>query len=71
MRYPNFDQFLAAEKASLAKGPVALILAEDDVEVDTTLRHHLDIGFAPVILLAAPQLELPAELEAKIARVDT
>ncbi len=71
MRYLSLDQFLVAEKASLAKGPVAMILAEDNVEVDTTLRHHLDIGFAPVILLAAPQLELPAELEAKIARVDT
>jgi hypothetical protein len=71
MRYPSLYAFLAAEKASLAKGPVAMILAEDDVEVDTTLRHHLDIGFAPVILLAAPQIELPAALEAKIARVDT
>ena len=71
MRYPSLDQFIVAEKASLAKGPVAMILAEDNVEVDTTLRHHLDIGFAPVILLAAPELELSAELEAKIARVDT
>lgn len=71
MRYLSLDQFLVAEKASLAKGPVAMILAEDNVEVDTTLRHHLDIGFAPVILLAAPQLALPAELEAKIARIDT
>lgn len=71
MRYARLDQFIAAEKASLAKGPVAMVLAEDDVEVDTTLRHYLDIGFAPVILLAAPELEIPPEVEGKVARIDT
>ncbi len=71
MHYRSFDQFLASERASLAKGPVAMILAEDDIEVDTTLRHHLDIGFSQVILLAAPELELPADLEGLVARIDT
>lgn len=70
MRYANLDQFLGAAKSSLAKGPVALILAEDDVEVASTLRHHLEIGFSPVILLAAPDMPLPSEIEAQVARID-
>lgn len=70
MRYASFDQFLKKAKASLAKGPIAIVLAEDFVEVDSTLRHHLTLGFAPVILLAAPDLPLPADLEAQILRVD-
>lgn len=69
MRYSSFDQFLT--KANLVKGPIALILAEDDIEVDSTLRHHLDIGFSIVILLAAPDLDLAVELEPKIHRIDS
>jgi hypothetical protein len=70
MRFSSFDQFLSQAKSSLVKGPVALILAEDDVEVVSTLRHHLDIGFSPVILLAVPQLQLPQDIEDQIQRVD-
>jgi hypothetical protein len=70
MRYNSFDQFLLGARASLAKGPVAMIMAEDNVEVDTTLRHYLDIGFAPVILLATDDVAVPADLEAKITRID-
>lgn len=70
MRFSTFDQFLDEGKASLAKGPIALILAEDDVEVVSTLRHHLDIGFSPVILLALPELRLPTDVEDKIHRID-
>ena len=41
MKYTSIDHFLTSGKAVLAKGPVAVVLAEDAVEVDTTLRHHL------------------------------
>ncbi|MDZ7905387.1 MAG: hypothetical protein U5N55_06175 [Cypionkella sp.] len=70
MRYSSFDQFLAKAKAGLAKGPIAIVLAEDDTEVDTTVRHHLDIGFGQLILLADAQLVLPADVEGQIHRVD-
>jgi hypothetical protein len=71
MQYKNFDQFLEQSKASLAKGPIALILAEDAVELDSTLRHHLKIGFSPVILLADPAIIIASDLQAKISRIDT
>ena len=63
MRYTSLDQFLTEGKAALAKGPVALVFAEDAVEVDTTLRHHLAAGFLQVVLLAPQGLDIPPALE--------
>lgn len=69
MRYESLGQFLEQGKAVLAKGPVALIFAEDPVEVDTTVRHHLDAGFVQVVLFAPEGIAVPAALEAKIQHV--
>ncbi len=69
MRYTSLDQFLTTAAGTLAKGPVAIIMAEDGVEVDTTLRHHIAAGFAPVLLLADDVVEVPADVEAKICRI--
>ena len=60
MHYPSLDQFLIDGQAAFAKGPVAVIFAEDAVEVDTSLRHHLAAGFAQVLLLAPQPITLPA-----------
>ena len=40
-------------------GPVALILIEDAVEVDSTIAHHLALGFGQVIAFCAPEMALP------------
>jgi hypothetical protein len=69
MKYASLDQFLSNGKAALAKGPLALVFAEDPVEVDTTLRHHIAAGFVHVVLLAPDAIKVPAELEARIHRV--
>ena len=69
MKSTSLDQFLSEAKAALAVGPLAMIFAEDPVEVDTTLRHHIAAGFAQVLLLAPDAINLPADLEAKIHRV--
>jgi hypothetical protein len=68
MKYTSLDQFLTTP-ALLGKGPVAIVMAEDAVEVDTTLRHHLAAGFAPVLLLADDAIPLAAEVEAQIHRI--
>ncbi|MGB8814032.1 MAG: hypothetical protein WCC57_12715 [Paracoccaceae bacterium] len=70
MRYGGIPEFVNTNKALLAKGPVALIMAEDDVEVDTTLRHHLEAGFRAVLLFAPAEIGLPADVEAKVHRID-
>ena len=70
MRHSGLTQFLTAAKEIVGKGPVAVIMAEDDVEIDTTLRHHQTAGFPVVVLLAPPEITLPTKIEAGIHRVD-
>jgi len=69
MKYTSLDQFLTDAKAAYAKGPLALIFAEDAVEVDTTLRHHLEAGFPQVALFAPEGIVVPAALEAQIHHI--
>jgi|TARA_B110000238_G_C15842037_1_gene317296 hypothetical protein len=49
MKYSDLNTFLKDGKAALAKGPVAIVLVEDDVEIATTLRHHQQAGFVSII----------------------
>ncbi|MBC7137617.1 MAG: hypothetical protein H5U17_02540 [Defluviimonas sp.] len=69
MDYRSIDDFLARGRDVLARGPVAIILAEDLVEVDSTLRHHLKAGFRAVLLFAPPELALPEDLAAQVHRI--
>ncbi|TGD63359.1 hypothetical protein EYC08_13830 [Tabrizicola sp. WMC-M-20] len=70
MRHSGLTSFLTTAHAIIGKGPVAVIMAEDEVEVDTTLRHHQTAGFPAIVLLAPPEITLPASIEGKIHRVD-
>jgi len=69
MQFDSLAAFLRGGKAALARGPVGLILAEDTVELDTTIRHHLNAGFRAVVVFADPVLPFPADLEAQVIRV--
>lgn len=69
MDYASLEAFLSEGKAALAKGPVALILVEDLVEVESTIRHHLKAGFRAVLVFAPPALVLPADLAALVHRI--
>lgn len=57
MPHASLDDFLADKSARPSRGPVAVVMAEDPVEVDSTLSHHLNAGFRDVILLAAEGIE--------------
>lgn len=70
MRYSTLDTLLTEQRDALTKGPIAIILVEDDVEVDTTLRHHLQSGFASVIALMPAEFTLPRDLQETVFRVD-
>ena len=70
MRYASLSEFFREGKAALAKGPVAIVLAEDPVEVETTIAHHQMAGFKALILLAPAELEISDKIEADIHRVD-
>jgi hypothetical protein len=61
--------FLQGVRASPVKGPVAVILAEDAVEVDSTVTHHLQAGFAEVLLMADDAVQLSPEVAPKVWRI--
>jgi len=70
MRYESLDHFLKTGRSALAKGPVALIFAEDAVELDSTLRHHLNLGFKSLVALVPATFSVNPSLETMIHRVD-
>lgn len=70
MRYATLDSFLSDGKAALMKGPIAMIFVEDLVEVPSTIRHHQRQGFRQILVFAPPSLDLPAELEETVHRID-
>ena len=70
MQYSGVDQFLATGKPLLAKGPVAMIFIEDEIEVDTTIRHHLDSGFKQVLVLMPEAFSLPDDVTDKVHRIN-
>ena len=70
MRYTSLSGFLRDGKAALAKGPVAMVLAEDPVEVETTIAHHQMAGFKALILFAPAEMEISPKVEKDIHRVD-
>jgi hypothetical protein len=69
MDYPSLDDFLSNNKDLLAPGPVAMIFAEDLVEVPSTLRHHIRAGFRTVLLLGPKQVVLPPKIEMRVHRM--
>jgi len=52
MDFSGLNEFITAQGASLKKGPIAIIFVEDDVEVESTLAHHIALGFKQVLVLA-------------------
>ena len=65
--YSGITDFL--RQTGRPKGPVALIFAEDDTEVDTTLRHHRHLGFGQVLLLAPPHISVPEDLADRVPHI--
>lgn len=69
MIYASLEDFLQTGKSVLAKGPVALIFVEDEVEIGTSLRHHLDCGFKAVVALMPDAFDLPGDVAERVHRV--
>jgi len=46
-----------------------LIFVEDDIEVATTLRHHLQSGFKAVVALMPDAFDLPSDIKSKVHRI--
>lgn len=70
MQYKSLSAFLGSGRAHLAKGPVTLILAEDAVEADTTIRHHIDAGFRKIIVFADRSVDIGVRPSERVIRVE-
>ena len=70
MQFDNLKAFTADTAIVPQKGPVALVLVEDEVEVDTALRHHQQAGFKSIVAFMPRQFELPRDLTETVTRVD-
>ncbi len=66
MRYKDITEFLRQAGPGLAKGPVSIVMAEDEVELDSTLAHQLKCGFRDVVLLAPDGVVLSEPLESRV-----
>jgi len=69
MNYDSLKSFLQDGKPALSKGPIGVILLEDDVEVGSTVRHHLDRNFATLVVVGSADITLPDGLDDKVMRV--
>jgi len=71
MTAPTLKDFLAAPGTALARGPVAMIFAEDETEIDSTLRHHLDLGFRSLLVFAPDAFAIAPDMaaEATVRRI--
>ncbi len=70
MQFDSLTSFAKDPSAVPRKGPVALILVEDEVEVDTTLRHHQQAGFAHVIACMPADFTLARDLQEDVVRIN-
>lgn len=69
MQYASLNDFLARGRDALAKGPIALIFVEDEVEIASTLRHHLDLKFKTVLVLMPDAFALPDDVAGSVHRI--
>ncbi|MBW7921286.1 MAG: hypothetical protein H3C51_04215 [Rubellimicrobium sp.] len=67
--FDSLPAFLRDGRATLARGPVGLILVEDAVEYASTLTHHLDAGFRALAVFAPADLVLPEFADPRVVRV--
>jgi len=69
MQYRSLSEFTERGTRTLAPGPLALLLMEDLLETNSTIRHHLARGFAEVVVLGPESLDVSPELADRIHRV--
>lgn len=61
MRHPDFDAFQQDQPGRLAKGPIAVVAIEDEVEVASTLGRLMGQGFKAVLAFCASDIDVPTE----------
>jgi len=68
--HSDLTGFLKTGAPKMKKGPIALIFAEDEIELDATIKHHLGAGFVHVVVFAMPEFAIAEDVAKEITRVD-
>ncbi|MGB3314333.1 MAG: hypothetical protein WBB85_07965 [Albidovulum sp.] len=63
MRFSSLNDLLTTGQSLIAKGPVALIFAEDPVEIASTVLHHVRARFRETIVFLPEDFAIPDEVE--------
>ncbi len=69
MIHQSLEHFLRNPPEEAKTGPTALIFVEDETEIGTTLRHHVQSGFGAVLALMPDEFALPDDLSDKVYRI--
>lgn len=59
MNFASLSSFKAAPAASLGKGPYAVLIAEDRVELASSLDHLHSLGFKAIFIVAPNEVDVP------------
>ncbi|MCR8546650.1 hypothetical protein M4578_02325 [Salipiger sp. P9] len=70
MQYSGLDAFLKEANPALGKGPVAMVFCEDETEIDTTLRHHMQLGFKSTLAFMPAHFAVAPDVRERIHRID-
>lgn len=66
----SLQAYLAQKPKEIAKGPLAIILIEDDVAVAETLLHHRKLGFKHMLVLSPEPVKIPEECSGKATNLE-
>lgn len=69
LQFESFEGFTESIRKTPLRGPVAVILAEDDVELTSTLNHMSKCGFGAIVLLAPADIPAIPDAPQQVVRV--
>jgi hypothetical protein len=62
MNFDSLEQFRKAPANAFGKGPFAMIIAEDRIEVEATIDHAKSLGFRAIFLMAPPEMPITPDM---------
>ncbi|MYM57148.1 hypothetical protein [Thalassovita mangrovi] len=69
MQYDSLSDFLSRGRAALRQGPLSMTFAEDETEIDTTIRHQLNSGFRTALVFMPDAFDLAEDLHDSVHRI--
>lgn len=69
MHYNSLTDFFLKSRSVLNKGPIAMVFAEDEAEIDTSLRHLLNSGFMAVLVFMPEEFALAEDVIPMVHRI--